>query len=149
MLINLFHNTLMATDLRVFACTSDCERSTRTSDDYTGRYQPADENPYSYSDWYSHQCECGLTVNFRGNCREMGTAFPFLDFFHSVAWTAFVCFAVLCRVVPTRCAWILHICQLWFPRISNVSSHDSQGTFLCLQKTLKIYERLNRSCCFL
>jgi len=76
MLIDLFHKTLMATDLRVFACTSDCERSTRTSDNYTGRYQPADENPYSYSDWYSYQCECGLIccceLHTRRDCSMAG-----------------------------------------------------------------------------
>lgn len=46
------------TNYELSACTSDCERSTRTSEARTGKYQPIHGNPYSYS----RQCECGLIV---------------------------------------------------------------------------------------
>jgi len=36
-------------ELPVSAGTSDCERSTRTSDARTGKYQPIHGNPYSYN----------------------------------------------------------------------------------------------------
>jgi len=43
------------------ACTADCERSTRTSEACTGKYQPIHGNQYSYLDSDSCQCACGIS----------------------------------------------------------------------------------------
>jgi len=51
----------MATELRVFARTSDHERFTRTSEACTSDRQPVNGNPDSYS--YSYSCLCERSLN--------------------------------------------------------------------------------------